>query len=294
MGSRCGGHDRTGHTLCPRDMDDVSAQALRERIASREWYHTIELAPGVLTPGWFDTRAIAARIPMPSSLEGLRCLDVGTFDGFWAFEMEKRGAAEVVAVDLLDPRRADWPADTKPETIEAIGRRKGRGEGFLVAHEALGSSVQRTEMSVYDLDPSRLGDFDFVYLGSLLLHLRDPVGALMCVASVCRGRLLVVDAIDLLDSILHPRRPQAHLDAVGRPWWWKPNIAALARMVEAAGFRAVGTPQRIFMRRGAGQAVRAPRPWQLLRRSGIDSFILWRWGDPHAAVLAEMQRPMEG
>jgi tRNA (mo5U34)-methyltransferase len=273
--------------------EETTAQTLRDRVAQVEWYHTIELAPGVVTPGWFDTRAVADRVPMPASLETLRCLDVGTFDGFWAFEMEKRGAGEVVAVDLLDPSRADWPAGSTPETIEAIGKRKRRGEGFLMAKDALGSSVQRLEMNVYDLDPSEVGEFDFVYLGSLLLHLRDPVGALMRVASVCRGRILVVDKIDLVDSILHTRRPRASLDAVGRPWWWKPNSAALVRMIEAAGFRPMRPLQRIFMTPGAGQPVGPPRPWQLFRRGGLESFILSRWGDPHAAVLAARASPTE-
>jgi tRNA (mo5U34)-methyltransferase len=51
----------------------------------------MELAPGVLTPGWLDHRGAVARVPFPDSLEGKRCLDVGTFNGFWAFEMERRG-----------------------------------------------------------------------------------------------------------------------------------------------------------------------------------------------------------
>ena len=42
--------------------------------------------------GWFDTRAVGPRSRCPTSLAGKRCLDVGTWDGFWAFEMERRGA----------------------------------------------------------------------------------------------------------------------------------------------------------------------------------------------------------
>ncbi|MHB1891222.1 MAG: hypothetical protein ACYCUF_10125, partial [Acidimicrobiales bacterium] len=54
------------------------------------WYHTIELAPGVVTPGWFDLRTVAARAPWPD-VRGLRCLDVASSDGFLAFELERRG-----------------------------------------------------------------------------------------------------------------------------------------------------------------------------------------------------------
>src|SRR5205807_8137397 len=102
-------------------------------------------------------------------------LDVATFDGFWAFEMERRGAAETVAIDLLDIRQADWPVNSAPDVMESIGERKEAGEGFEIARDALGSGVQRIEMNVYDLDPDVVGEFDFVYVGSLLIHLRHPV-----------------------------------------------------------------------------------------------------------------------
>ena len=87
-------------------MAETNVDSLRAALA-RQWYHTIELAPGVVTPGWFDTRPVSAKIPMPPSLAGKRCLDVGTFDGFWAFEMERRGAAETVGIDVLDPMQWD-------------------------------------------------------------------------------------------------------------------------------------------------------------------------------------------
>ena len=87
----------------------VDLGELRARVGGREWYHTIELAPGVITPGWFDTRPVARRLPIPADLGAHRCLDIGTFDGFWAFEMERRGGA-VTAIDILDDRRWDWPA----------------------------------------------------------------------------------------------------------------------------------------------------------------------------------------
>ena len=82
---------------------------LAARVASVPWYHTIDVAPGLATPGEYDLRPVAQRIPLPASLAGLRCLDVGTHDGFWAFEMEKRGAAEVLAIDLDDLTALDWP-----------------------------------------------------------------------------------------------------------------------------------------------------------------------------------------
>ena len=59
---------------------------------------------------------------------------MGTWDGFWAFEMERRGAAEVHAIDVLDPYSWDWPERADEETVRAINRRKEGGRGFDVAH----------------------------------------------------------------------------------------------------------------------------------------------------------------
>ncbi len=260
---------------------------LRRQVAGREqWYHTLELAPGLETPGWFDLREIAKRMPLPESLVGKRCLDVGTFDGFWAFEMERRGASEVVGIDILDPHRWDWPADHDPATVEELARRKGTGEGFEIAKAALDSKVDRHELSIYDLDPGEIGTFDIVYVGSLLLHLRDPVLALERVRTVCTGTLVACDAIDAVRTRLHPRLPLATLDGRGRPWWWKPNMAGFVRMVESAGFELTGQAMRLRMKPGRGYP--KPRPTLRVLASGNGRTELANaWlGDPHAILAA--------
>jgi tRNA (mo5U34)-methyltransferase len=267
--------------LPSEDVGDIA-----QRASARQWYHTLELADGVVSPGWFDTRSVAAKLPMPKRLDGMRCLDIGTFDGFWAFEMERRGAREVVAVDILDEAKWDWPYEQSQIRRTAIEARKGGGDGFLIAKEALRSQVVRHDRSVYELSADEIGSFDFVYLGSILLHLRDPVKALERIRSVTAGLMLSVDAIDLGLTILHPRRPVSNLDGIGRPYWWKPNTAALRRMVTVAGFQIVEGPRVLFMPPGAGH----PRP-PLLRNvwRGIEAReVVWtaRYGNPHASVLA--------
>lgn len=246
-----------------------------------QWYHTLDLGPGVETPGWFDLRGVVDKVGMPASLAGKRCLDVATFDGFWAFEMEKRGAASVVAIDVLDPRQWDWPVLRSERAWEATAPRKGVGDGFLEARAALGSHVDRRELSVYDLDPATVGMFDFVYVGSLLLHLRDPIRALQQVRSVAAGTVLVVDAID---PTIWSRRPVAVLDGLERPWWWKPNLAGLQRMVESAGFAVIGRPRRVLLPPGRGQD---QEPWRSVRdRAGRMRLLRTRVGDPHGAIAA--------
>jgi len=267
--------------------------ALRQRIASNhDWYHTLELGPGVLTPGIVDVRPVVSRVPIPASLAGMRVLDVGTWDGFWAFEMERRGG-DVHAVDVPDPYRWDWPArariresyDGGKENLEAI---KQGGNGFPIAREALGSSVERHEMTVYEISPDALGQFDFVFVGSILLHLRDPIGALERIRSVARGQVVINDCIEYVLSKLIRRTPMARLDAEDRVWWWQPNLAALHSMIEQAGFEILERGEPYFVPFGSRYDVPRQTPRDVLRRlrspRGWEELVLYRRGIAHAAT----------
>jgi tRNA (mo5U34)-methyltransferase len=266
--------------------------SLAARAAALQWYHSIELAPGVVTRGWFDTRAAVERVPLPRRMDGLRCLDVGTWDGFWAFEMERRGAAEVVAIDVEDPDRWDWPPRERlqPERfgVQVLEAVKGRGEGFALAREALRSHVERRDLSVYDLDPAGIGHFDVVFLGSLLLHLRDPVRALERLRGVCGGTLVVADTVEVVASLVHRRRPVARLQGLDRPWWWQPNRAALVRMVRSAGFTVEQASRVYYVPTGEGhpRPRRRSLPRRLLSPRGREEVVVALRGVPHVAILA--------
>lgn len=274
-------------------LAEASAEGLERRVAACDWYHTIELPGGVVTPGFYDCRPIVDRLPWPPSLQGLRVLDVGTWDGFWAYELERRGAAEVVAIDVFDPARWDWPpcldqGGTSEELERSLTNFAGGSQGFGVAAEALGSRAQRHDVSVYELDPEVHGHFDFVFLGTLLLHLRDPVEALRRIGSVCSGEVLISDVVEAIPSLLRPRTPIARLEGTERPWWWQPNVAALRRMVRSAGLEIVATSPLFLVPRGAGRPV-GPlwRAWrQLLTPRGREELIFLALGTPHSAIRA--------
>jgi tRNA (mo5U34)-methyltransferase len=159
-----------------------------ERVTQHDWWHTIELAPGVVTPGGWELRPTSAELPWPD-VRGKRCLDIGTADGFWAFELERRGAAEVVATDL-------------PSAFQQKARAR-----FELARELRGSSVVYEERDVYELE----GEYDIVFTGFVLQMVRDPLGALEAIRDVCRGHLLLLDTVSLPLSLLPS--PLARLDA---------------------------------------------------------------------------------
>jgi tRNA (mo5U34)-methyltransferase len=231
----------------------------------RTWYHTIDLPDGSATPGWFDTREAPRHVPWPAVVQGGRCLDVGTFDGFWAFELERRGAAEVVAADVDDPEVLDWAYDHRrsgPEEVRRWGA--GRGPGFVEAAVALGSKVTRINRSVYDLDPDVDGRFDVVWCGALLLHLRDPVLALERMREVCRGVVVLVESVDEGLELRARRIPAARF-APEQDQWWRANSAGLVTMLERAGLHPVEVGRRFLVPLGPG----APRTHRLSALAGV-------------------------
>lgn len=202
------------------------------------WYHTIDVAPGVATNGWFDLRPALPAIPIPN-VRGKRVLDIGTFDGFFAFEAERRGAAEVVAVDVEDHLLWDWPPDYRgPELARDPGfSGPPKGAGFRLVRDLLGSNVDWRPMSIYDLDPTEIGTFDVVICGSLLLHLRDPIRALEAVRTVTGGLFLSSEQIELWPTLLGRGRPLFTLNGSGGDCqWFNFNAAGHRRLLYAAGF----------------------------------------------------------
>lgn len=207
------------------------------------WYHRIEIRPGIVTPGINDSPTVLRNLRLPSDCSGLRALDLGARDGFFSFELERRGA-EVLAVDYFPPELT----------------------GFPVASRLLGSRVSYLHENLYRLDPARHGTFDIVLFLGLLYHVPDPIGALRIIRSLCRSRMyletLIIDhampmpdgtQVDLAD--LDPRLTSLPVmrffpgDSLGNDPtnYWGPNVACVKAMLaetEFAAGRVVTTQNR--------------------------------------------------
>jgi tRNA (mo5U34)-methyltransferase len=154
------------------------------------------------------------------SLEGLRVLDAGCFEGYWTIEAAKAGAAEAVGFDL------------RPEHVE---------QARFVAR-AVGLPNARFEVcDLFDLE--RLGTFDVIFLFGVLYHVDRPVELLQKARSICR-RLLVVNTkiLPLDEPVLQVRYedPGQELNAATHPLVMVPSASAVVRMMRHAGFREVG------------------------------------------------------
>jgi hypothetical protein len=116
------------------------------------------LGNGLTSKGYYDHRSVVDQYGIPASLEGKTVLDVGTADGFWAFELERRGASRVVGINIARYGDFDW----LPWVRDALGPRadiNGRMR-FELAHAMRDSKVEFEVCSVYDLSPERVGTFD--------------------------------------------------------------------------------------------------------------------------------------
>jgi len=214
----------------------AAATTLAEKVALTPWYHTIELPGGLVTPGSHDHRRLIGHMGFPADLTGMRCLDVATFDGFWAFELERRGA-DVVALDLPSTAGLDLPTGAHQIMIDEK-LESPFGGGFALAREALGSEVTLYQRSVYDLSPEALGMFDLVFAGDVLLHLERPLEALRRIRSVTRGTLVLADRYDA-ELTGRPGRLIGYQGGWRGLEWWRPSLDALAQMVIDAGFTDV-------------------------------------------------------
>ncbi|MGI9100111.1 MAG: methyltransferase domain-containing protein [Solirubrobacteraceae bacterium] len=223
------------------------------------WFHSIDLGGGVVTPGHKSPDELARELDALAlpDLRGKSVLDIGGWDGFFAFEAERRGAARVGVVDhymwamdapgqqaywrrCMDEGVAPrpyhetefWHPDTLP------GKR-----GFDLAREVLGSAVEAFAVDFMDCDlGALLGRWDVVLYLGVLYHMEDPLRALRRVAAVTRELAVVETEAVVIPGFEHEAIwrffPGAELNGDVSNWW-APNLAALGGALTAAGFASV-------------------------------------------------------
>lgn len=204
---------------------------IEEQVNSLEWYHTIDLGRGILTPGHYDHRQYLDNYGLPEDLKGKKVLDIGAASGFFSFEMEKRGA-EVTATDLQSWMDHDFgPNYTPDRPIEELERYLH--EPFDLAKRVLKSKVNKIEINIHDISSDRLGTFDLVFCSSVLLHITDPIKALWCIYNVTQDMAIIETSLYKDDSRESRALFYGHH---GGTTWWLPNRACLESMVQNAGF----------------------------------------------------------
>ena len=270
----------------PRDVVDL---------AECSFYHTMDLPGFGSVKGDWDLRPGVDAYLGGVDVREKRVLELGTADGFLSFHMERRGA-EMVSYDLSE--HDQW--DVVPYARLARGggpsvRAGGRGEvvappswvpepdiavsatirrlnnAYWLAHRAFGSRARLVHGDIYSV-PSELGPVDVSVFGAILLHTRDPFGALVPALQLTRETVVVTDALGLLHlpkvlrrgRELLPRQLRRPLMRFMPDWrtsaepdgWWRLTPEIVQAFLGVVGFERTevtthtqlfhGRPKRLF------------------------------------------------
>ena len=174
--------ERAVADLLPIGADPEEARRVLARVPL--WFHTFALNAerGLYTPG--VARDHRYRVPfLPASFAGRRVLDVGTFDGFYAYLAEHRGATRVLAVD-----NEQYIAWVKARWGVVLEGRRGLPRDRRAARLARGVRARRRAHA-----PGHGRAFRRIFCFGILHRVENPLGLMRALGERLApgGRLLV-------------------------------------------------------------------------------------------------------
>jgi SAM-dependent methyltransferase len=155
-----------------------SSGASSDLMLDADWYHSIELKPGIYTPGKkYPNIALTRKVLKGCEVKNQICLDVGAMDGLMSILLSRRGARRVVACDRYDRR---------PQ-INVVTRALRLDLDYL-------SCVSLAD--VRNTAPHLLGNpFDLIVFSGVLYHMYDPMNGIGLIRSMVRlGGIVIVEA----------------------------------------------------------------------------------------------------
>ncbi|MEW5745973.1 MAG: TIGR04290 family methyltransferase [Nitrospirota bacterium] len=238
----------TYHSSVPSSVppDRLTPDEIRRRVAELgPWFHNlklrgIETAPDHFLGDYPEVKWRHFAHAVPADLQGKSVLDIGCNAGFYAIEMKRRGAGQVVGIDS----DADYLAQAR----------------FAAAVH--GMEIEFQQLSVYEV--ARLGrSFDIVLFMGVLYHLRHPLFALdLLHRHVVRDLLIFQSMLRGSDEVAaieddysfsercifeDPSFPRMHFierKYSGDPTnWWLPNRACVEAMLRSASFEIIDHPE---------------------------------------------------
>ena len=286
------------------------------------FYQSIEIPGHGHCEGIWDHRSTVDAFLGYIDVKGKTVLDAGPANGFFTFEMEKRGA-EVTALDLgeagdwdaVPNAHAPWQAEDLREQLRHNVR--GVENAFWVAHQANRSRARLVYGSIYDTPSVVNGKVDIALMSNVLQHLRDPFLAIQRVSQVVRRTMIVTEAIwhdeqaflDSTDMRFLPRLEEPYL---GQSWWLVPPRLVM-EILKLLGFGDLkcGYHDEWFngtledrnprmVRHYTVTGIRLDYTWRFVdgwHDSESNGTETWRWsGGSQATVAVDMahEKPLEG
>ena len=200
-------------------MADAEMQA---RIDQIQWYHEFDFGNGLRARSHIENvegvRALWRFIEHELDridFAGKSVLEIGTWDGYWSFHAERRGAASVLATD---DSTQNWSA----------------GTGVHLARELLGSQIEiRQDVPIYELSTLNR-TFDIILCLGVFYHLRDPFYGFAQMRHCCHPETRVVVEGELAWTGTYPNEVRYFYNN-----WLEflPSPSALAGLLKSAYFR---------------------------------------------------------
>lgn len=136
------------------------------------WWHKVKLNNGEYTDGHCDMENLRKKYLFDElDFRDKIVIDIGSWDGYFSFESEKRGASKVISLDNADFR---W----------------GGYDGYNFLHDHFNSKCELVIGSVYNLiNNFDCKSFDIVLCYGVLYHLSDPLLALKNIFYVCGNKV---------------------------------------------------------------------------------------------------------
>jgi tRNA (mo5U34)-methyltransferase len=163
-------------------------------------------------------------------------LDIGTWDGYFSFAAEKRGAERVLAIDSFS-----WQKEfaDNPELIPTFPDPERKG--FEHAKKILNSKVEFREIELMDLD--KLEKFDLVLCLGILYHVKDPWAIINHLGIITKKMLILEthtngDLSPVPMMIFYPDGWQGQ-GLKDYSTYWGMNILCIIEMLKKAGFKDV-------------------------------------------------------
>ena len=205
--------------MSKRNLTDEGFQALLDERGF--WFHCFEFHNNCTTRGRDPSEKKLQALQLPQ-LNGKSVIDIGSFDGYFAFQAEALGARHVTACDHL---ACNWQNTTAPGNFDLV-------------REICSSRLVAADVPVEQISPTTVGEFDVSLFLGVLYHAPDMVEYLRRVKSITK-ELVVIET--LVDGLHIPEPcatfyPGDSLNGDGSNWWG-PNISCVLGMLEKVGFR---------------------------------------------------------
>lgn len=215
----------------------TEVNALITAILRKWWYYSIELSPGIFTPGahggnYSSPRHALAKI----DVAGLRCLDVGTMEGLVPTLWVKQGARQVVALDGMAHCM---------EKIDIVKKYHDVTYDYLLLPPAANAYdyLESIEFAIPQYNPpiaEGYREFDVVNLSGVLYHVWSPLHWLAAFRPLVKEGGLMVVSTHLLDT----EQPVMEMNIKGRfqnepDTFWYISPAVLHYMLNMLGLKPI-------------------------------------------------------